>query len=230
MSKRFKILQKETYEAQEIQIKNYKKSGGYTLGPWMTHIINTDPKHLSFTLARYKFVSKMLKEKNVIAEIGCGDAFGSMIVAFNKTRFYGIDVEKFIIKDNIKRIKCDNIKFVCQDIIEKPLKYNYDAAFSLDVIEHIAPNDTELFINNLKKPLNKNGLLIIGCPNIHASDHASDLAKMSHINLQSCESLSKILKNHFEEVLNFVMNDEVVHTGFSKMGHYVFAIGVIPKK
>ena len=51
----------------------------------------------------------MLNDKNVIAEIGCGDAFGSIIVAFNKIKYYGVDVEKFIIEDNKKRINNENI-------------------------------------------------------------------------------------------------------------------------
>ena len=42
MSK-FKNLQKETYQAQKIQIDNYIKKGGFVLGPWMTNFIHSDP-------------------------------------------------------------------------------------------------------------------------------------------------------------------------------------------
>ena len=38
-----------------------EKNGGIILGPWSTHLYNNDPKHLTFSLSRYKFVSKILK-------------------------------------------------------------------------------------------------------------------------------------------------------------------------
>jgi len=34
-----------------------------------------DPRRLTFLLARYKFVSKMLSGKKFVGELGCGDAF-----------------------------------------------------------------------------------------------------------------------------------------------------------
>jgi len=33
-----------------------------------------------------------------------------------------------------------------------------------------------------------------------------------------------MLKNYFNNVFLFSMNDEVVHTGFNKMAHYLIAI------
>ena len=43
------------------------------------------------------------------------------------------------------------MNFICQDILEKPIKYNYDAVFSLDVIEHVPKNYTDRYIINLNK-------------------------------------------------------------------------------
>src|SRR3989338_11179996 len=40
-----------------------------------------DPRHVLFTLARYKFVAKMLAGKGPILEIGCADGFGTRLVA-----------------------------------------------------------------------------------------------------------------------------------------------------
>ena len=35
---------------------------------------------------------------------------------------------------------------------------------------------------------------------------------------------------YFENVFMFSMNDEVLHTGFAPMGHYLFALGEVRKK
>lgn len=48
---------------------------------------------------------------------------------------------------------------------------------------------------------------------------------MSHINLYSHERLKGLMCGYFHNVFMFGMNDEVVHTGFPSMAHYLFAVG-----
>jgi hypothetical protein len=67
---------------------------------------------------------------------------------------------------------------------------------------------------------------IIGTPNIEASRYASPQSQVGHINLKNHLELRKLLADHFENVFVFSMNDEVVHTGFYPMAHYLFAVGV----
>ena len=111
------------------------------------------------------------------------------------------------------------------DITEKPINNRFDAVYSLDVLEHIPNNKEETFIENICKSLKGDGICIIGTPNISASAHASSGSAGSHINLQSGESLRTLLSIYFENVFIFSMNDEVVHTGFTPMSHYLFGIG-----
>ena len=56
--------------------KGLEKMGIMTSWAW-----HDDPKRLSFMMARYKFVSKMFEDFKLVAEIGCGDGFGSRIVS-----------------------------------------------------------------------------------------------------------------------------------------------------
>src|SRR5579864_1729048 len=53
-----------------------------------------DPKRLAFTLARYKFVAKMLAGRNNVLEIGCADAFGTRIVQQAVGKVTAIDGER----------------------------------------------------------------------------------------------------------------------------------------
>ena len=47
---------KKTKEKQnQSQVDDYKNIGPYTLGPWTSHIMRHDPKHLAFLFSRYKF-------------------------------------------------------------------------------------------------------------------------------------------------------------------------------
>jgi SAM-dependent methyltransferase len=222
--------QQNTLDVQALQIKNYKKNGGVRLGPWTSHLFYSDPKHLAFSLSRYKFVSKLFNRYDSVLEVGCGDCFGSVIVAENVKKYYGIDFDKFIIDDNKERlISNKKMNFFFHDILVKPFEKKTMAAFSLDVIEHIPYKDEKLFLENITQSIG-DGPFLLGTPNISASQYASKYSKESHINLKSAESLAESLSPFYKTILNFSMNDEVVHTGFSQMAHYIFALGLNRRK
>jgi 2-polyprenyl-3-methyl-5-hydroxy-6-metoxy-1,4-benzoquinol methylase len=104
------------------------------------------------------------------------------------------------------------------------LPRRHDAVYSLDVIEHIAQPSEDTFLDNLKASLDADGLLIVGTPSLESQPHASPPSKAGHINCKSGEVLRALMEKHFRTVLMFSMNDEVVHTGFFPMAHYLFAV------
>lgn len=69
-------------------------------------------------------------------------------------------------------------------------------------------------------------VLIIGTPNVTANEYASAASKAGHINLQSAVTLKRLMERRFSNVFMFLMNDEVVYTGFAPMAHYLLAMGV----
>ena len=171
----------------------------------------------------------MLSGKKNVLEVGCGDADGMPIVLQEVSSVHGIDIDEFIINDAKKRFLSENIKgtsFSLHDVIKNPLNTLYDAAFSLDVIEHIPNKDEEEFVANIASSLTNDGVFIIGTPNKTADQYASEGSRKSHINLQSHESLKNLMMKSFVNVFCFSMNDEVVHTGFNAMAHYIIVMGV----
>src|SRR5258706_10720944 len=73
--------QPSTKEPQYQPMLDIKARKGLArLGLMNNQVWNDDPRRLVFTLARYKFVSKMLSGKQRDLEVGCGDAFASRIV------------------------------------------------------------------------------------------------------------------------------------------------------
>ncbi|MDC3335868.1 class I SAM-dependent methyltransferase [Opitutales bacterium] len=217
----------------QSQYVSYKENGPMTAGPWTTHIGRSDPRHLAFLLARYKFVSKMLFGKKHALEVGCGDAFGTPLVLQEVDRVTGIDFEPLIIKDLKNRLQTGFLpNFSCHihDMTEAPLSEKFDSSYSLDVIEHISPDLEHVFLENIVKSLSENAILLMGTPNITASKYASEASMEGHINLKSGETMRTLLNPYFENVFIFSMNDEVVHTGFLPMSHYIIGMGVGLKK
>lgn len=218
---------KKAKETQnQIQFDNYIKDP-VTLGPYTSHMWRTDPKHLGFLFARYKFVSKLLAGKDKILEIGCGDATGTPLVAQTVNHVYCTDFEPLLMENNRKRLRhFKNISFSLLDITQQSFSPTCDAAFSLDVIKHIPPAKEYKYFENICKSLTPEGVCIIGMPNLNAQQHASKASQKGHINLKSYRDFQKFLNTYFINGFLFSMNDEVVHTGFYPMAQYLIAVGV----
>ncbi len=213
----------------QSQVDAYLERGPAKMGPWTTHIWRNDPRHIGFLLARYKVVAKMLSGKGPVLEVGCGDAFGTPVVLQEVASVHGIDFEPVVLEDARERFAAegdDRATFAIHDMLEGPTEQRFDAAFALDVIEHIPPDREGDFIANIAGSLKPDGICILGTPNIAAEKYASEASREGHVNLKSPQALRESLAPHFQNVFSFGMNDEVLHTGYHAMCHYILAMGV----
>jgi len=213
------------------ETKDFFNTDNHRLGPWTSESMMHDPKHLAFVLSRYKFVSKMLEGRKSVLEVGCGDAFGAPVVAQSVGTLYAIDWEERFIKDNIERLSfANNIKFIEHDINQGPIDRNIkvSAIYNVDFIEHLEPNKEDAVMKNMIASYKDkaSAVMIIGTPNLSASQYASPQSAALHINLKNHKTLSALLSRYFSNVFMFGMNDEVLHTGYAPMCHYLWGIGV----
>ena len=200
----------------------------YVLGPHASMSQARDPKHNLFTLARYKFCSKMLAEKKHLVEVGCGDGFGFDLVhrEVKPDSLTCVDFDQLVIEDNRRRLAgYAGVEFLALDIAQQSLPGQYDGGWSADVIEHIYPADEMAFLDNILASLTKDAVFVMGTPNAAAAAYASEASQASHVNLKDAQSLRALMARRFQNVFMFSMNDEVVHTGYAPMAHYLFAVG-----
>jgi 2-polyprenyl-3-methyl-5-hydroxy-6-metoxy-1,4-benzoquinol methylase len=202
-----------------------KEKGLTSLGLMTNQAWEDDPKHLVFTLSRYKFVAKMLADRTNVLEIGCADAFGTRIVRQAVRKLTAIDFDPVFVADVQARMGSKWL-FDCRlhDMLSGPFPGSFDGAYALDVIEHIEPRDEPTFVNNVAKSLTPHGALILGCPSIESQAYASAPSKAGHINCKDGNGMRGLLERHFHNVFVFSMNDELVHTGFFPMAHYVIGL------
>lgn len=218
----------QTRERQyQVQVSLRDTKGLTRLGLVTNQVWHDDPRRLLFVLARYKFVSKMLSGKQKVLEVGCGDAFGTRIVLQEVGEICAVDFDPVFVKDVRERME-EPWKFDCKvhDMLSGPVEGGFDAAYSLDVIEHIPAEHEDTFVSNLARSLSENGVLIIGTPSLQSQTYASPPSKEGHINCKDQPELKSLLLRHFHNVFIFSMNDELVHTGFYPMAHYLFALCV----
>jgi 2-polyprenyl-3-methyl-5-hydroxy-6-metoxy-1,4-benzoquinol methylase len=185
-----------------------------------------DPKRLAFTFARYKFVAKMLAGAKSVLEIGCGDAFASRIVLQEVEQLSVTDFDPLFIED-IRARAVENWRFAAafvHDMLSAPPPGTYDGIYALDVLEHISPADEKRFLTHMVGALAEHGTVIIGMPTLESQVYASPQSKEGHVNCKSLPDLKSTMQGFFHNVFMFGMNDEVLHTGYHKMAHYIFAL------
>lgn len=203
--------------------------GRTTLGLMSNQVWHDDPRRLAFVLARYKFVSKMLSGMSRVLEVGCADAFATRIVAQEVGNVTAVDFDPVFIQDVKDRMDPRwPIDARVHDMLKGPVEGIFDAAYAVDVLEHIPADQEDLFLSNIVISLQASGVLLVGIPSLQSQAYASPPSKAGHVNCKDAPGLRATMSRHFRNVFLFSMNDEVVHTGFYPMAHYLFALCCYP--
>lgn len=207
------------------------EEGVARLGVMTNQVWHDDPRRLAIVLARYKFVAKMLSGSATALEIGCADAFGTRIVQQEVKAVTALDFDPLFVADVQARMDPKwPLTVAVHDMLAGPYGKGFDAAYSLDVLEHIEPKDEERFLANIVRSLGPQGTLVLGSPSLASQAYASPASKAGHINCKTAPELKALMQRFFHNVFIFSMNDEVVHTGFHQMAHYYFALCCGPKR
>lgn len=208
----------------------WQASRGLEMGPCASYDYTHDPRRLCFALARYKFCAKMLSGRARLLEVGCGDALGLPIVAQEAEHILALDSSEEHVEDNRRRFPwLSTVEFRCLDVAASPIgpcSPLFDAAYSCDVVEHIDSSLEAAFMAHICDVLHDDGVIILGTPNVTSEAHASPQSRLGHINLKDHRQLRALLEAHTRNTFMFSMNDEVVHTGYYPMAHYLFGVGV----
>ncbi len=218
---------KEVY----VPVSNYSNFPRYIMGNNTSSVFLSDPKLLGNTISKYKFAGKMLENKDKVLEVGCMEGFGSIVLEKFVKKLYAIDFYRPHIAEIENSSYKPNVTFGAADFLDRDKIFggNYNGIVSFDVFEHIDPKQEDLFFEAMLKNLSQTGVCIIGIPSLESQTYAQEANKKAHINCKTGIEFRKICERFFSNVLLFSMNDEVIHTGFSKMAHYLISICVNPK-
>ena len=87
-----------------------------------------DPRRLIFLLSRYKFISKMLRGKKNVLEVGCGDGFGGRVVSQEVEKLTLLDFEPHFIEDIQQRMDSKwPVELILHNLLDGPIEGEFDA-------------------------------------------------------------------------------------------------------
>ncbi len=206
--------------------------GAVSLGLLKSREWISDPRRFLFSQARYKFAAKMLSGRKRVIEIGCGDAFNAPIIMQEVEHLTVTDFDPEFIRDAEERVPSEYpYEALVHNFLEGPMADGpFDAAYALDVLEHIDAREEPRFLGNIMRCLAPDAIMIVGMPSLESQAYASEGSKAGHINCKTAPDLKALMENFFHSVFMFSMNDEVVHTGYHKLAHYIIALCAHPRR
>jgi SAM-dependent methyltransferase len=194
------------------------------LGRHWAYNLLSDPKRLAFVLSRYKFCAKMAGRNRRLLELGCSEGIGTPILSEFAAHYTGVDMDGPAIATAQTNWQSEKCRFIEADFLGQTYG-TFDAIVSLDVIEHIHVEYEPLFFGTVSQNLGEDGICLIGTPNVTSSAYASPASQRGHVNLYDANRLETAMQTVFHNVFMFGLNDELVHTGFAPMTHYLMALG-----
>ncbi len=209
--------------------KLLKNSRPISLGRYASYWHTNTPRRTLYSLSYYKFATKMVGPEKRVLDIGCNEGLGSWVVAKECGFCCGVDFDQEAIVTAQSNFTDKNIEFRCADFLKASLGI-WDGIVNFDVIEHIYPEHEDGFFKQALMHLSDTGVMVVGTPSEISQQFASKISKEGHVNIYSPQRLEETMRCYFNFVFLFAANDEVVHTGYLPLAHYLIAIGCGPKK
>lgn len=218
--------QKDGWQSVMSLMDDHLQDKQVELGHYIGYWFRKTPRRMLYYLSYYKFAAKMIGSGKRLLDIGCNEGMGTWLLHKECGPAHGLDIDPdaiAIAQRNWQEF--EGIDFDSADFMTYQADQPYDAIVSFDVIEHILPEKIDLWWNAINHNLTDNGVVILGTPSLTSQQYASEVSKVGHVNVYSAERLEAEMSKHFHHVFMFAANDEVVHTGFMPMAHYMIAVG-----
>jgi len=166
-------------------------------------------------ISRYWWIESKAKGLDVL-DCACGKGYGSFIMSHSANSVTGIDLNQESIEIANSTFKASNLSYQIQDVLklgEWGRKFDIITAF--EVIEHIPPETTDIFLASFKQALKPNGKLIISTPNHDVVLKSRSSVPSFHINNFRSYELKEALERHFSKVN--MIGQFVERTGIQKV-------------
>jgi hypothetical protein len=174
-------------------------------------------------LARCKFAARLLAGRASVCQIGYSEPHGPELVgaAVESLVIYAAKTE--VTPATLRRYQTNStIKMQIHELRRERLPSSYDAVYSFDALERIAPEQEDDVIRHIRESLsNGSDVAIVGCPS-HAS--AANGGNIDRVHRRSGLQLQMLVSRHFDTVLMFSMVENDIQAGLLPGADYFIAV------
>jgi ubiquinone/menaquinone biosynthesis C-methylase UbiE len=121
---------------------------------------------------RYLFTRNYIHDK-VVLDIACGEGYGAFYMAGYAKNVVGIDISDEAVAYAMSTYKKENLRFMQSDAvaINIPEAAFADVIISFETIEHLSETQQQAFLDEVKRLLKPDGVLIMSTPDkLHYTD------------------------------------------------------------
>jgi SAM-dependent methyltransferase len=112
----------------------------------------------------YQVTADQLQQRATVLDVGCGEGYGTAILARSGLAVTGVDVERSVIEAAVRSYAESGAEFRQMTSEEIPFDAgNFDCVTAFHVIEHV--EDPILFVRELARVLKPEGRAIVTTPN-----------------------------------------------------------------
>lgn len=150
---------------------------------------------------RYFFAQRLARGK-VVLDLGCGEGYGSSLLAEVAERVTGIDLSAEAVEHARTRYPRTNLKFQVGDCRKTGLPdHQFDLVVCFEMIEHIAEH--EELLSEVGRLLKPGGMFVVSSPEKGSYSDAEGFENPFHIKELYLRDFHALLKSSFPHVILF---------------------------
>jgi len=151
------------------------------------------------------FFAQRLAHKKVVLDLGCGEGYGSGLLAEVAERVTGIDLSPEAIEHARQCYPRANLNFMTGDCRKTGLPdHEYELVVCFEMIEHIAEHEELLAeVHRLLKP---DGMFVVSSPDKEFYSDAEGYENPFHVKELYVRDFHALLRKNFSEVLMFAQS------------------------
>ena len=167
---------------------------------------------------RYHAVLDIVKGKKVL-DAACGSGYGTALMASTAESVTGIDISTEAIGYAKKRYaELDNVQYIEASIAELPFEaHSFDVIVSFETIEHVNDELQNSFLQEIKRCLKADGILIMSSPDKRTYSELHDFNNEFHVKEFYFEEFEEFLQHEFKFCKHYLQGEqnisgEIIHT------------------
>lgn len=169
-------------------------------------------------IQRYYSMDNLVKDKNIL-DAACGEGYGSYYLSKFAKSVIGIDLdEETVIRANEKYSDANNLSFMQGDIgrLYKIPDNSIDVVISFETIEHVPEETQYKFLEEIKRVLVDDGILVMSTPNKKLYSDERNYRNEFHIKEFYKDEFYNFLSSKFKFVTEYEQYNEIVSVIDSK--------------